>query len=206
MERQLQSKILFILSLVLTMSIVIVIIIIIKRSTTGIPINFYIPGDLENVGCLSVHIEDEENTNEYSFDNGKTWQRSKYGAIYGATTILVRNKEKEIIFEKDVSDEGFVKNAPVIKMNFDNIIANKSEKEILSGVTATVDGKDIKSSVKTNILEEKGNEILVSYLVNSDVNRCYIVRSIQVRDMSDTAANPSGTTTTDKWVWPTKTP
>ena len=208
MGRNIKSKILFVISAILTISIIVVIIIIIKRSSNNIPIKFYIPGTLNNVGCLSVYIDDPSTDNMYSFDNGKTWQKNKYGAVYGQTTILIKNKENKILYKKNVTDDGFVKGAPTIKMNFDKGIANKSDSEILSGVVATQNGNNITSNIKTNILEEKGNEILVSYLVFSDVNRCYLLRTINVKDMSDKAANQGkeNNTTTDKWVWPTKTP
>ena len=207
MRKNIKSNILFVISAILTISIIVVIIIIIKRSGYSIPIKFYIPGSLNNIGCLSVYIEDSSTDNMYSFDNGKTWQKNKYGAVYGQTTILIKNKENKIIYKRNVTDEGFVKDAPVIKMNFDKNIENKSDSELLSGVVAVQNGNNLTSSIKTNILEEKGNEILVSYLVNNDINRCYLLRTINVKDMSDTAANQGKTeVNTNKWVWPTKTP
>lgn len=185
--------------------IIVVIILIITRNKYSVPIKYFIPGDLENIGCLAVYIDDPEDTNDYSFDNGATWQKNKYGAVYGHTTILVRNKDKKIIYKKKFDEGGFTQDAPIIKINYDQNINNKSDSELLKGVSASLNGRNLTSNIKTNILEEKGNELLVSYLVNSDINRCYLIRKVTVNNNGNTSPSitSNNIVAADKWVWPT---
>ena len=202
--RRIQSKLLSYTIIFLIVCIAVVIIVIVNNGKSNITIKEFAPGSLNDIGCLSLYIEDNDSNNEYSFDNGETWQRSKYGAIYGKTTVLVRNKEKNIIYKKTIKDEGFTSDAPQIKLNFDNYVNGKSDSELLKGVTASLNGKDISSKIKTNIVEEKNNEILVSYLVHSDVKRCYILKKTKVLKTSNNIGSNTTSISSNKWEWPTK--
>lgn len=207
--KMLSSKILQIISIILIICIVVVIIMIYKNSLHVIPIKFFIPGNLNNIGCLSAYVLDNTLGNEYSFDNGNTWQKNNYGVVYGKTTILVRNKDKKIVYKKNISDKGFVQNAPIIKMNFDQNVNNKSDSELLKGVSASINGQNITSTIKTNVLKEEKNELIVSYLVHNDINRCYVVRKIKVNESSNNTSNvinESNEVVSDKWIWPTNKP
>ena len=202
--KHLNSKTLNYITTFIIVCIIVVIILIITRNKYSVPIKYFIPGNLDNIGCLAVYVDDPEDTNDYSFDNGVTWQKSKYGAVYGPTTILVRNKDKEIIYKKKFDEGGFTKDAPVIKMNYDQNINNTSDSELLKGVSASLNGRNLTSSIRTNILEEKDNEILVSYLVNNDINRCYLIRKVAVNNNGKSNPASNNNATVDKWVWPTK--
>lgn len=170
-----------------------------KKDNIDISVSYQITGNLENLGCLSVYVNDASLNNEYSFDNGIHWQKSKYGAIYGNTKVLVRNIDKDIIYTKEINNNYFVTNAPIIKLDFDKKVGNKTSSELLKGVTATLKGKDILAKVNLIIIEEKEGETLATYLVENDNKKCYIVRSIDV----DTSLIPKPM---DKWEWPTDRP
>ncbi len=196
--RILHSK-LFYLILLLTVGIIGVLLYI-NKNTNNISIDFFVSGNSQNIGCMSVYVKDKEDGNEYSFDNGATWQKSKYGAFYqnGEKKVLVRNQNKEIISEKTINIENIIDGAPVIKVNFDKDIDNKSNKELLKDVTANIRGKDVKSTIKIHVLEETIDGLLVSYLAENNGRKCYILRKVTNKNIP--------VPTTNKWVWPTKKP
>ena len=159
----------------------------------SITIEYYVSGNQKDIGCLSIYLNDLED-NEYSFDNGFTWQKSKYGAVYqnGEITILARNKDKNIIFEKNIYVENIVDDAPVIKLNFDNSINGKNNNELLKEVDSSI-GND---NVKITILEDEQDKILVSYLAENNNKKCYLLKKVTVikKEVSE------------EWKWPTDTP
>jgi len=159
----------------------------------AITIEYYVSGNQKNLGCLSVYVNDQED-NEYSFDNGFTWQKSKYGAVYqnGETTILVRNKDKNIIFEKNIDIDNIDSDAPIIKLNFDNSINGKNNNELLKEVTSSIDS----DSIKITILEDNQDNILVSYLAENNNKKCYLLKKVTVIKKENI----------DEWIWPTDTP
>lgn len=207
----LRSKLLNKVSIILIVCIIIVVTIIFIRNSKRISVKYFIPGNLNNMGCLSVYVDDPKKENEYSFDNGQTWQKNSYGAVYGKTNVLVRNKEQEIIYQEEVKSDGFISDAPYIKINFDDTISKVTSGEILKNVTASYNGKDISSSIKANILEQNDKEILVSYLVHDDIKRCYLVRNISISEEKKEDSNNNVNTIissvdNDKWTWPTPKP
>ena len=198
----LHSKISYIILFLLIISIVLIINILKNNKVNDISINFFASGNLENMSCLSLYINDENKDDEYSFDSGISWQKSNYGALYqnGENTILVRNNQKEIIFNKKVNINYLTNNGPMIKMDFDASINNKNEKELLKGISASSNGKNILSKVKTNILESSYNKALVSYLVEDNDNVCYLLRNVFITN------NEENTVISNKWQWPTQKP
>ena len=164
--------------------------------TKDISINFFVSGKKENLGCVSLYINDEED-NEYSFNDGITWQKSKYGAVYenGKKYILIRTKDN-ILYSKEIEVNGIISNAPVIKLNFDNNFKNKNK--LLEGVEATYDGNSIINDVKTNILEENDDTLLVSYLVEKNGSKCYLLKQAINKNEEEKEII--------KWVWPTVSP
>ncbi len=189
------------LDYIILIMIVIVIILIILNNTgfksTGI--SFYATGNNQNNGCLGVSIDEINQAMEYSFDGGKTWQVSNYGAIYqnGKTLLLARNQDKEIIYQYEVIVDSISETAPVINIDFDFNINSKSNSNLLGGVDAIYNGKDITSKIKTKILEERDNELLVSYFLANNGKSCLLIRKINVNDK---------VYADDKWLWPTDTP
>ena len=166
----LKSKLLNKISIVLTVCIILVVIIIFIRYSKKITVKYFVPGNLSNMGCLSVYVDDPKEGNEYSFDSGQTWQKSNYGAVYGKTNVLVRNEKQEVIYQEEIKSDGFISDAPYIKINFDETIKKVTSGEILKNVKATYNGKDISSNIKANILEQS-NKVLV---INQDmIIRCY---------------------------------
>ena len=53
-------------------------------------------------------------------------------------------------------------------------------------------------------MEERNNELLVSYVVHSDVKRCYIVRKIGVEKGGTIKGIIGYKQSSNKWEWPTK--
>ena len=207
--RYLNSKMLLYVSVFLVACIVVVIVLLFTKNAHGMSVQYYIPGNLSNVGCLSVFVDGASEENEFSFDNGVNWQKNNYGIVYGKTTILVRNADKEVVYSEDVSEEGFVSDAPVIKMNFDSQVATTRDADLVKNVKASLNGKDLTSNIKTYVLEQKDDELLVSYLINSDIKRCYVVRKTSIDHNltpEPTPTNSDNNKTEDKWTWPTKKP
>ena len=209
----LKSKLLNKISIVLTVCIILVVIIIFIRYSKKITVKYFVPGNLSNMGCLSVYVDDPKEGNEYSFDSGQTWQKSNYGAVYGKTNVLVRNEKQEVIYQEEIKSDGFISDAPYIKINFDETIKKVTSGEILKNVKATYNGKDISSNIKANILEQSNKEILVSYLIHDDIKRCYLLRNISIvtddkknNDNSDNINTIISSTNNDRWVWPTNKP
>ena len=182
-----------------------------------VAIEYLVSGSYDNIGCLSIYIDINEEGSEFSFDGGKSWQKSNYGAVYqnGKTTLLVRNKNKEIIYQKEANVTSIVDNAPVLKIDFDKHVNGISDKDLLKGVTATNNGKDAISSVKVDILDKVEDEVLASYFIDSGGRRCYLVRNAFV-DEPEVTPTPVVTKTptpvvtpipfTGKWTWPTNKP
>ena len=173
-------------------------------------IEFLVSGSYENIGCLSVYIDDNTEGNEYSFDSGKNWQKSNYGAIYnnGNTFLLVRNKDKKIIYQREINVTSIVNEAPVIQIDFDKKVNGISDKDLLNGVTSTYNKENINSKVQVNILDQVEDEVLVSYLAMANGKKCYLVRNAII-DNNKTIATPSPTTPIvvyNDWVWPTTKP
>ena len=198
MIRVLYSKSIYIIILLLIGIVILLLKLNSYNNTTNISIDFFVSSNSNN-GCLSLYINDDNVDNEYSFDNGMTWQNSKYGAIYqnGNTKVLVKNKNGIVIFEKEIEVNNISLDAPVIKLDFDRSINNKSNSELLKGVTATYNNKDILSSVKTTIKEDNNDKILVSYIAEYNGKTCYLLRNIDISLKEETK--------TIKWVWPVKT-
>lgn len=165
-------------------------------NTSDISIDFFVPGNNENLGCLALYINDKDSLNEYSFDDGRTWQNSKYGAIYknGENYILIRNKNNKSIYSKKIEVNGIVTDAPVIKIDFDS---NFSKNSLLKDVTATYNGKNILNKIKTNILNDNNDNLLISYLIENNGKKCYLIRSNN---------NTIEEVKEEKWLWPSVTP
>ena len=174
--------------------------------TGEISVGIVASGNLTNVGCVSVNIIDESTENEYSFDNGKTWQRSNYGTFYenGTMTLLARNvnNQKEIIFKKELTVDSIVPDAPIIKFNSNTKVGNTSDSELLKDVTVTVNNTDILSTVRMNVLENLDGKALVSYLAEYNDKKCYLLRQINLDRTIVVAKNADD----DKWTWPTNKP
>lgn len=168
------------------------------KPTSNISINFFALGNIESNGCVSVYVDDPDN-NEYSFDEGKTWQKSKYGAIYqnGKTKILVRDQNNEIIEKKIINVSNISTDAPIIKLNFDSSVDNKTNKSLIKGVTAYYKNKDLLSNVVVDVIEEKDNKVLLSYLVEENDKMCYLVKEAENKNIKEEVV------VVDKWVWPT---
>ena len=101
--RVLYSKLFYIIIL-LVLGIVLFLLLKNKNTNQDFTTYYYVSGNMSNLGCLSIHIDDLSEDNEYSFDGGKSWQKSKYGAIYqsGENVIQIRNEKQEIIIEKEI--------------------------------------------------------------------------------------------------------
>ena len=186
---------------------------IVNIGSDDIAIEFLVSGSYDNIGCLSVYIDNEEEGNEYSFNSGSSWQKSNYGAIYrnGKTIIIGRNKNKEVFYQKEINVTSIVDDAPVIKMDFDNLVNGTSDTALLKDVSASVKGNNITSSVKVNILDKVEDEVLVSYLAESNNKKCYLVKYATVVESSvtplpTTIPSPTAIPTIDKWTWPTTKP
>ena len=171
------------------------------------PIEFLVSGSYDNIGCLSIYIDNNDEGNEFSFNSGSSWQKSNYGAIYrnGKTILLARNKDKEIIYERVVNVTSIVNDAPVIQMNFDSHVNGINDNDLLKDVSI-VNGENI----KVNILDRVEDEVLVSYLADIGGKRCYLVRNANIDEPLVTPPPPTPEPTIepviDEWYWPTTKP
>ena len=193
----------------------------IAKNRKDIYVNYVVSGNIENVGCLSVYIDDLSGNNEYSFDNGNTWQKSKYGIIYGNTTVLVKNSENEVIYRKEIKNDGFNSQSPLIKIDSNNIIDSKSNSGLLKGIEALSGEQNISSNVIANVVEENNDNLLVSYYVGNNDGKCYALREVvistntNVNVDTNVDVNPNDNVDVgqdnpipivDEWIWPTNKP
>ncbi len=169
-------------------------------SKDAISVGLVASGNLQNVGCVSIDIMDESKDNEYSFDNGKTWQRSNYGTIYenGVVTVLVRNvnKQKEILFKKEITIDSISPDAPVVKVTSNNKVGNTSDSELFKGVTTTKH-----NSVRVYVLENLDNKALVAYLAENNDKKCYMLRHVEIDSSLASQIKDDSV-----WTWPTNKP
>ena len=209
------SKMFYIIPITIIIVCSVIIVVTINNKDNDMLISFNVPGNMNNIGCLSVYVDNKEVGYEYSFDNGITWQDSNYGAIYqnGKTSIYVRDSREKIIYKKEVDINSFNTTSPIIRLDFDAKIGNKSKDNLLKGVIASYNGENKISEVKTSILEEKDNELLVSYLLENEDKKCYLLRKITIdsnikdsqnNNQNDNLTNNSKTIpVSNKWIWPT---
>ena len=194
-----------ILGIIIIIGLIISIVILNNRDVNDMSISFNVSGNMQNLGCLSIYVDEVGTGYEYSFDNGRTWQSSNYGAIYqnGKTTIYVRDNMERIIFKKEININSFDNDAPIIKTDFDMKISKNSEANLLKGVSATLNGNGILDKVKTTIIEENDNEILVSYFVQNDDKKCYLIRNMKIDSSIKDEQIIIKPLSSTKWTWPT---
>ena len=178
----------FYIIIILVIALVIYLLLIANHKTPKeLIVNFYVSGNFKNVGCVSVYVDDYLEGNQYSFDGGENWQKSRYGAIYqnGITKILVRDHYKNIILEKEVNIKEIVSSAPIIYLDFDTGVNKLNNDELLEGVMALDNGIDISSEIKIDVLEIKDKEVLVSYLVEKNGKKSFLLRKLVVKDTTE---------------------
>ena len=156
----------------ITLSIIIVIcaigIGISYNSNNTIKVN--INSDSSSLGCLSVNITPVEGASEYSFNGGKTWQKSNYGVFYtnGKHEILARDSYGKTIASKMYNVNNIESGYPTIKLDFDKKISNTDKESLLEDVHASNGVFDISKKLKANVISETDEYAIVKYSVTND--------------------------------------
>ena len=163
-----------------------------------IPITLYVDGNNINNGCVSIFVTGFTDAT-YSFDNGETWQQSNYGAIYenGDVNILVKNSDDEIIFQKTMTINSIINDSPNIQIDFDQTIPSFTSTELLNGVTADYNSKDITDQMAVSVIDHDNESVLVAYSVENEGKKCSLLRKIYISE--ETVIN-------QEWLWPTDLP
>ena len=121
-------------------------------------------------GCSTIKVEEMKNIVEYSFDNGKTWQKSNYNIICdnGNIKILGRDKNKKILAEGSIKIDDLYENYPKIKIDFDKIINTFDDNTLLKGITAHSNNQDVTEKIIIESKEYKDNKLIVTYSVTDE--------------------------------------
>ena len=169
-----------------------------KQKIVERPTSLFVKGNNNDVGCISIFVKKYSDAT-YSFDGGKTWQKSNYGAVYqnGSVDILAKNSKQEIIFTQKMDFNSIVNDAPVIKVGFDKTIKSFNNNDLLSGVEVIYKNQDVSNDLEVEVLDHDEKSVLVSYYIEKDNKRCAVLRKAYIGEES---------VDNSEWIWPTDSP
>ena len=140
---------------------------VVKNDTKKIEVN--VNEDVVAAGCVSINITPVEGATEYSFDGGKTWQKSNYGAFYenGTYEIMARDENGKTLSTEKYKVDSIPDGVPTITLDFDKEIESTDEKELLDGVFATNNYFDITDKLEVEVMAEEDDYAIVKYSVEN---------------------------------------
>ena len=141
---------------------------IVTTETNKLEVN--VNEDILKTGCVSVNVTPIEGATDYSFDGGKTWQKSNYGVFYenGTYEIIARDEDGKVLSKQEYKVDSIQKGIPKIDLDFDKEIESTDEKELLDGVSAINNYFDITDKLEVEVVSEEEDYAIVKYSVENN--------------------------------------